>query len=45
MACYDCEDCSKSIEYGGKCERFEYDLNTTVHLQCLKTIVMRNLNQ
>lgn len=25
MACYDCEDCSKSIQYGGKCKRFEYD--------------------
>lgn len=25
MACYDCEDCSKSIEYGGKCKRFEYN--------------------
>lgn len=25
MACYDCEDCSKSVEYGGKCKRFEYN--------------------
>lgn len=25
MACYDCEDCSKSISNGGKCERFEYN--------------------
>lgn len=25
MACYDCEECSKSIEYGGKCKRFEYN--------------------
>lgn len=25
MACYDCEDCSKSAEYGGKCKRFEYN--------------------
>lgn len=25
MACYDCEDCSRSIEYGGKCKRFEYN--------------------
>lgn len=25
MACYDCEECSKSINYGGKCKRFEYD--------------------
>ena len=25
MACYDCEDCSKSVEYGGNCKRFEYN--------------------
>lgn len=25
MGCYDCEECSKSIEYGGKCKRFEYN--------------------
>ena len=25
MACYDCEDCSRSVEYGGKCKRFEYN--------------------
>lgn len=25
MACYDCEDCSHSKEYGGKCTRFEYN--------------------
>ena len=25
MACYDCEECSKSINYGGKCKRFEYN--------------------
>ena len=25
MACYDCEDCPKSIDNGGKCLRFEYD--------------------
>lgn len=25
MACYDCEECSKSIYNGGKCEQFEYD--------------------
>ena len=25
MACYDCEECSKNIEYGGKCDRFEYN--------------------
>ena len=25
MACYDCEDCSRSVEYGGKCEHFEYN--------------------
>lgn len=25
MACYDCEDCSRNISYGGKCKRFEYD--------------------
>lgn len=25
MACYDCEDCSRSINYGGKCIRFEYN--------------------
>ena len=22
MACYDCENCSRSIDYGGKCDRF-----------------------
>lgn len=25
MACYDCEECSKSINYGGKCKKFEYN--------------------
>lgn len=30
MACYDCEDCSKSITYGGKCKRFEYDCPFTI---------------
>lgn len=25
MGCYDCEECSKSIEYGGNCKRFEYN--------------------
>lgn len=30
MACYDCEDCSKSIEYGGKCKRFEYNCPFTI---------------
>lgn len=25
MACYDCEDCLKSTNYGGKCKRFEYN--------------------
>ena len=30
MACYDCEDCSRSIEYGGKCKRFEYNCPFTI---------------
>lgn len=30
MACYDCEDCSKSIDEGGKCTRFEYDCPFTI---------------
>lgn len=30
MACYDCEDCSRNIEYGGKCERFEYNCPFTI---------------
>ena len=25
MACYDCEDCSKSVQNGGKCKRFDYN--------------------
>lgn len=25
MACYDCEECSMNVEFGGKCNRFEYD--------------------
>lgn len=25
MACYDCEDCNKHINNGGKCNKFEYD--------------------
>lgn len=25
MACYDCEDCSKHINNGGRCKKFEYD--------------------
>ncbi|WP_461818146.1 hypothetical protein [Faecalimonas sp.] len=25
MACYDCEECSKNISNGGKCNRFEYN--------------------
>ena len=25
MACYDCEECSRSINEGGKCTRFEYN--------------------
>lgn len=25
MACYDCEECSKNISNGGRCNRFEYD--------------------
>lgn len=25
MACYDCEDCSKHKDYGGKCDRWEYN--------------------
>ena len=25
MACYDCENCSRSIDYGGKCDRFVYN--------------------
>jgi hypothetical protein len=30
MACYDCEDCSKSIEYGGNCKHFEYNCPFTI---------------
>lgn len=30
MACYDCEDCSRSIGYGGKCKRFEYNCPFTI---------------
>lgn len=25
MACYDCEDCNLNKQFGGKCDRFEYD--------------------
>ena len=25
MACYDCEGCPRSVDYGGKCNRFESD--------------------
>ena len=25
MACYDCEDCPRSVDYGGKCNQFESD--------------------
>lgn len=25
MACYDCEECSRSVSEGGKCTRFEYN--------------------
>ena len=36
MACYDCEDCNRSIKYGGKCRRFEYSCPFTLIEQMIE---------
>lgn len=42
MACYDCEDCNKHINNGGKCKQFEYncpyDLVDSININSVKQI-------
>ena len=47
MACYDCEDCSKHIDNGGKCSHFEYNCPfTTVEKYDTKNLqIIRNVVQ